>query len=127
MRAFARQQPRTVAETVDEAVRQQLRRDTGDGALSNGRKLGRATTRVTVRDDSSEVVADGSRAVWGIIEGGTTGHVIEAPRGKLLRTPHGPRRRVRVAGVRARRTFSDAAQRGLDDAQRQLESDWAQL
>lgn len=126
--AFAREQPRTAIEAVDDAVTRQLRRDTGgDGSLSNGRKLGRATTRVTERDGEAEVSADGSRAVWGILEGGTTGHVIEAPRGRLLRTPKGPRRRVRVSGVRARHTFTDAARTGLADAERELQRAWAQL
>jgi hypothetical protein len=126
--AFAREQPAELAEVIDERVTEQLRRDTGgDGALSNGRALGRATTRIDARVGEAEVRADGSIGLWRLLESGSKPHEIAAPRGRLLRTPYGPRRSVHVRGVRGRRTFSTGAQRGLTDASREMQQRWAQI
>lgn len=125
---FEREEPRSAIRVVDDAVRQQLQRDTGgDGGFSHGRNLGRATTRVTSRAGEAEVAAAGSLRVWGILQGGTSGHETRASRGRLLRTPYGPRPSVRVSGVRARETFTTGAQEGLDDARQELERAWGGL
>jgi hypothetical protein len=73
------------------------------------------------------VAADGSRAVWTILEDGTSAHDVVARSGSFLRTPYGPRRRVHVSGVRPRRTFTEGAERGLDVAARDAESAWARI
>jgi hypothetical protein len=120
--------PGEVIDVVDEAIVDQLRRDTGgDGAFSLGRKLGKATTRVTARPGEAVVAASGSRSVWGILEGGSTAHTVKAKRGKLLRTPYGPRPSVRVSGVPARHTFQRGAETGLDKAEAELERMWGGL
>lgn len=125
---FERDAPRDAIRVVDQAVRDQLQRDTGgDGGFSHGRDLGRATTRVTSSAGEAEVEASGSMRVWGILQGGTRGHEVRAAKGKFLRTPQGPRRSVRVSGVSARETFTTAAQAGLEDAARELERAWGEL
>src|ERR1043165_1990059 len=85
---FAREEPTSAIRLVDDAIRAQLRADTGDGAFSRGRKLGRATTRINRGNDSAEVVAAGSRSIWTILEQGTGGHEVRAKKGKVLRTPY---------------------------------------
>jgi hypothetical protein len=127
VRRFTDQAPGDAIEVVDRSITARLRADTGDGALSRGRGLGRATTTITRRAGEAEIVASGSRAVWGIIEGGTTAHVITAERGRLLRTPKGPRPRVRHPGSAGKHTFTEGATRGLTDAERRLESDWGRF
>jgi hypothetical protein len=127
VRRFADDWPADGARIVDEAVRRRLNADTGDGGLSHGRNMGRATTRINVRGGEAEVVADGSRRVWGILEGGTSPHVVKASRGRMLRTPFGPRPSVRVSGVRPRHTFTEGADDGLARAARDAESAWAKV
>lgn len=128
VRRFAEAAPGDLIALVDDEIKRQLARDTGgDGALSHGRKLGRATTTVSTRNGEAEVTASGSRNVWGILQGGTSAHVVNAPRGGYLATPYGPRRSVRVSGAPARKTFTEAADRGLDDASRELQSTWSQV
>ena len=127
VRRFADDWPGQAAELVDDAIRRRLNADSGDGGLSHGRNMGRATTRITVRDGDATVDADGSRRVWGILEGGTTAHVVTAGRGRLLRTPYGPRPSVRVAGVRARHTFTIGADTGLQAAERDADSAWSRI
>ena len=125
---FEREAPRDAIAEVEDAVAQQLRRDTGgDGGFSHGRNLGRASLRVTARPGEAELEAAGSLRVWGILQGGTSGHETRARKGRLLRTPYGPRPAVRVSGVKARETFTKAAQAGLKDAQRELERAWGGL
>jgi hypothetical protein len=62
--------------------------------------------------------------VWGILEGGTSGHTQRAPQGRPLRTPHGPRQAVTVSGVSPRHTFTEACEDGLTSAARELERGW---
>jgi len=125
---FTRDAPRQAIRVVDDAVTQQLRRDTGgDGGFSHGRNLGRATTRVTSSAGEAEVAASGSLRVWGILQGGTSGHEVRPGGRGLLRTPYGPRPFVRVSGVSARETFTRGAQTGLEGAARELESRWVDL
>lgn len=125
---FVRDWPERGAERVQRSLQEQLRRDTGgDGALSRGRNLGTATLSLTAGDGEAEVSAAGSMAVWGILQGGTSAHEVRARPGRLLSTPYGPRPSVRVSGVRARRTFTEGADRGLDDAERLLLADWGRL
>jgi hypothetical protein len=124
---FADDWPADGIAVVDEAITARLRADTGDGGFSRGRRMGRATTRITKASGSAEVVADGSRAVWTILEDGTAAHDVVAPSGGFLRTPYGPRRRVHVSGVRARRTFTLGAETGLDAAARDAETRWARI
>jgi hypothetical protein len=124
---FADDWPADGIEVVDQAITDRLRADTGDGGLSHGRGMGRATTRVTKRAGEAEVAADGSMRVWGIIEGGTSAHTVTAKRGKMLRTPYGPRRSVHVSGIPARHTFTEGADTGLDAAARDAESAWARV
>lgn len=113
---------------VDTAILTRLRADTGgDAGFSHGRNLGKASTRTTVRRGEAVVEADGSRQVWAILQGGTTAHVVKASQGRFLRTPHGPRREVRVRGVRARETFSEGADRGLEMAARELDRAWSRV
>ena len=73
------------------------------------------------------MTADGSRRVWGILEGGTSAHVVNARAGGFLRTPYGPRRRVKVSGAPARHTFTEAADRGLDRAAKDAEAAWSRI
>jgi len=125
---FADDWPAAGAEVVDETITARLRADTGgDGGLSHGRGLGRATTRITKRRGEAEVSADGSMRVWGILEGGTSTHTVKARGGGFLRTPYGPRRTVTVSGVPARRTFTEAAETGLQAAARDAEAQWARI
>ena len=123
---FADTAPRQAIRVVDDAVRDQLQHDTGDGSFSRGRNLGRATTRVTSSAGEAEVEAAGSLRVWAILESGTSAHQVRADRGRLLRTPYGPRPAVRVSGVPPRQTFSRGAQAGLEDAAQELERAWGQ-
>jgi hypothetical protein len=128
VRRFNRIAPGEAIDVVDEEVTRQLRVDTGgDGALSHGRTLGRADTRVTHSEGEAEIAAAGSMRVWGIIEGGTSSHTIDAGPGHVLKLPFGFRRRVTVRGVRARRTFTESCARGMERAARKLESDWSAL
>jgi hypothetical protein len=124
---FADDWPAQGARLVDDSIRRRLNADAGDGGLSHGRNMGRATTRINVRDGDAEVVADGSRRVWGILEGGTSAHVVRAAPGRMLRTPFGPRPSVRVSGVRARRTFSEGADDGLARAEQDASSAWSRI
>jgi hypothetical protein len=128
VRSFADTAPGDAIVVVDDAISARLNADTGgDGMLSRGRKLGRATTQITKRPGEAQVEPSGSRQVWGILQGGTVAHVVEARKGHVLATPYGPRPRVHVSGAPARRTFTEGAERGLVDAQRRLESDWGRL
>jgi hypothetical protein len=127
VRRFADTWPADGIELVDKAITDRLRADTGDGGLSHGRNMGRATTRITARKGEATVDADGSRRVWGILQGGTSTHTVTARPGRFLRTPYGPRRQVTVTGVRARRTFTEGADKGLADATKDAESTWSRL
>jgi hypothetical protein len=128
VRRFVEAAPGEAIAPVDEAITARLRRDTGgDGAFSRGRNLGRATTNVRRSNGEAEVTSAGSRAVWGILQGGTVAHVVRAAPGRYLATPSGPRRLVNVSGVSARHTFTEGAAAGIDDAERDIERRWAQL
>lgn len=128
VRRFADRAPGDVIDVVDAAITRRLLADTGgDGALSRGRKLGRATTSVTRRSGEATVEPSGSRAVWGILQGGTSAHVITAAPGSFLATPKGPRRQVRIPATRARLTFTEGAQVGLDAAERDMARRWAEV
>lgn len=128
MRQFVDKAPGDAIEVVDRAITAQLKADTGgDGALSRGRDLGRATTQTTRRKGEAEVAPSGSRAVWGILQGGTKAHTIVADKGRVLSTPKGPRPRVRIPATRGKHTFTEGADRGLDDAERELERAWGNI
>ncbi len=128
VRKFNDDAPGQAIEIVDKAITQRLRADTGgDGALSRGRKLGRASTQTTKRKGEAEVTPSGSHGVWGILQGGTRGHVVQAKSGGMLATPYGPRKRVEVSGAPAKRTFTEGAADGIDEAFRQLETDWGNI
>lgn len=101
-----RQWPTDAAALVERAVTDHLRSATGDGALSHDKGGGRATVTVRRRGGSATVEASGSMGVWAIVQNGTRAHDVVAKRGRVLRTPAGPRNRVRVSGVRGRRTFT---------------------
>lgn len=124
---FADDWPAVGITVVDQAVVDRLRADTGDGSFSHGRNMGRATTRIQKGRSEASVAADGSMRVWGILESGTSAHVVRAARGRMLRTPYGPRAQVRVSGVRARHTFTEGADRGLTGAVRDAETAWARV
>lgn len=127
VRRFAADWPADAITVVDDAITQRLRADTGDGSLSHGRGMGRATTRITRRKGEAVVETDGSMRVWGIIEGGTSAHIVDAGAGRALRTPHGFRRRVRVSGTRPRHTFTVGAEKGLSEAAKDAEAQWARI
>jgi hypothetical protein len=128
VRRFDRDAPGDAIDVVDDEITRQLRADTGgDGGLSRGRSLGRATTQVTKGKGEAEVVAAGSMRVWGIIEGGTSAHTMTAPQGHPLRTPYGPRYRARIGGSAARHTFTESCRRGLDRAADELTDAWVGL
>lgn len=123
---FADDLPGASIGVVERAIEARLRADTGgDGALSHGRNLGRATTSTTVSNGEAIVVPSGSRNVWGILQGGTQAHVVRAKPGSFLATPYGPRAQVHVGRSRARHTFTEGATIGLDAAQRDVERRWA--
>lgn len=115
---FERQWPDEAAAVVERAVAGQLRSATGDGAFSHGRKMGRATVAVRRHGKTTVVSADGSRAVWAILERGTRAHDVKARAGKVLRTPNGPRAKVHVSGVKGRRSWS----KGVESATPQVRS-----
>ena len=108
-----RQWPGDAAELVERAVTGELRSATGDGTFSRGRDMGRATVKIRKRGTGVSVEADGSMGVWAIVERGTRAHDVVAGRGKLLRTTQGPRKRVRVSGVRGRRSWSRGVQSAM--------------
>src|SRR5690348_6185709 len=100
-----RQWPADAAAQVERVVTADLRSATGDGALSR-LSGGRATVVVRRSAGGATVEAGGNRGLWAILERGTKPHTVTAKRGRLLRTPAGPRPRVQVSGVRARKTWS---------------------
>ena len=100
--------PREASQIVQRDAERQLRAATGDGSLSGGRDLGRATVTVKASAGRASVAQSGSARVWAIVEGGTKPHTVKARRGKLLRTPYGPRPSVTVAGTPAKRPWSRA-------------------
>lgn len=65
--------------------------------------------------------------MWGILQGGTSGHTQRAPQGHPLRTPSGPRQTITVSGVRARETFTEGCEAGLTRAARDLQNSWARV
>lgn len=109
------------------AVEAELRADTGDGMLSHGRHLGRATVEIDASAGEAEVAAAGSMAVWAIIQRGTTAHTVRAAPGKALSTPHGPRVEVHVSGAPARRTWTRGNERGLPEVQSDLERRFSRI
>lgn len=113
---FERQWPGDAAALVGRAVTAELRSATGDGALSRDKSRGRATVATRKRGGTAVVEADGNMGVWAIIQSGTRAHTVDAGAGKVLRTPQGPRRRVRVSGVRARRTWTRGVADGMPKA-----------
>jgi len=127
VRRFERDAPGEAIDVVDDEITRQLRADTGDGSLSHGRNLGTATTTTTSGPGEAEVIASGSMRVWGIIEGGTSAHTMVAARGRVFRTPYGPRPRVHVGGAAGKRTVTEACARGLERAADQLADTWAGL
>lgn len=131
VRTFANDCPGETIELVERAIDAQLRADTGgDGALSNARKLGRATVETTRGRGDAEASAAGARVIWSWLERGTSAHVVEAKgrgRSAVLATPYGPRKRVKVSGMRAKRTWSRGADEGMRNAERDIERRWSQI
>lgn len=113
IKRFVDDWPTQGAEVLARSVDDALREATGDGGFSHGTELGRASVEVEGGRTTADVVAAGSARVWGILEGGTTAHEVKAKPGKVLATPAGPRRRVRVGGVRPRRTWTRGVESGL--------------
>jgi len=108
-----REWPRDAADVLERAVTGQLRSATGDGALSHGRDMGRATVVARGGAGKATVEAGGSMAVWAIIQSGTSGHTVRAGAGRVLRTPFGPRRQVTVSGAPGKRTWTHGVARGM--------------
>lgn len=108
-----REWPRDAARDLERVVTGNLRAATGDGALSHGRRMGKATVDVHGSAGKATVEAGGSMAVWAIIEAGTKPHTVRAGRGGVLRTPFGPRPAVTVSGAPARRTWTRGVARGM--------------
>lgn len=103
---FADDWPRLGAQLIAQSVQKQLHTAPGGG---NIRGIGSATVTVDSSPGSADVSAAGSRRVWSWIEDGTSAHRIAARstrRTDALRTPYGPRRRVKVRGMRAGHTWS---------------------
>lgn len=119
---FADDWPAEGADVLADAVERQLRADTGgDGRFSRDRSGGRATVEVDAGRGQADVTGAGSMGTWAILEHGTRSHDVAAAEGRALSTPHGPRRSVRVSGVRPRETWT----RGVDDGMSDLERDGA--
>lgn len=100
--------PRDAATEVERVVTSALHAATGDGALSHGRNLGRATVEVEARPGAASVTAGGSMGVWAIINRGTRAHDVVAAPGRPLSTPYGPRQRVHVAGAPGKQVWPRA-------------------
>lgn len=115
---MTQQWPNAAAALVERAVTAELRSATGgDGALSHDKGGGRATVMTRRRGQGAATVeAAGSIGTWAILQRGTRPHTVNARRGKVLRTPYGPRRTVRVSGVRGRRTWTQGVDDGLPQA-----------
>jgi hypothetical protein len=125
---FADDWPAQGATVLQRAVEQQLRADTGgDGGLSHARDLGRASVDVDPGRASADVLGAGSMAVWVMLEHGTRGHDVRAGRGRVLRTPYGPRRVVHVSGMAAKRTWSSGVQAGMPQVARDGEAAWSRV
>lgn len=92
-----------------EASRQAASATGGDGRLSRWKSIGAAT--VDVSGGNGQATVTGQGGLWSVLENGTTAHEAAAasasPR-DALRTPYGPRRRVRVKGVPGKNTWTRA-------------------
>jgi hypothetical protein len=128
VRRFADDWPKQGAEVLSRDVTDRLRADTGgDGRLSHYRGGG-ATVQVTSGAGTAEVAGSGAMGVWAILESGTTAHTVtgRGARGVVL-SPYGPRRSVRVSGVRGKQTWSQGVDRGMDAADADAGRAWAQV
>lgn len=120
---FVTDWPHEGAVIVERAVTAELRSAPGGGNVPG---VGRATIEVQSSAGSADVSAAGSMRVWAWSENGTRAHAVEARRGRLLRTPYGPRQRVRVSGWRASHAWSNGVERAepavMRDAMARLEA-----
>lgn len=124
---FADDWPREGAAIIERAVMSELAAAPGGGAVGG---IGRATVTVEASAGSADVSGDGSMRVWSWLENGTRAHPIAAAstrRSDALSTPYGPRRRVTVAGWRARRTWTAGVARADPLVVRDAEARLAKL
>ena len=119
--------PRDAAQLVEKAVDAGLRQATGDGGFSHGPRMGRASVRVNASSGRARVEAAGSMAVWTILETGTTPHTVDAGPGRVVRTPFGPRRRVRVSGVSGRHTWTRAVTQAMPQVRRDAADEFRRM
>lgn len=113
---FADEWPRDAADLIAQRMTTALRADTGgDGRFTNS-KMGAGTVDAKTAAGGASVAAGGSQGVWTWLEHGTRGHTSQAAPGHALRTPQGPRAKVKVRGMRAKRTWSRNIGRAVDEA-----------
>lgn len=124
IRSFASDAPTLGATTAAATIEQQAAADTGGDSRLSNHASGSATVSVEGGDSEATAEADGSRAVWAILEDGTAAHVIRPRAGRYLMTPMGPRRMVHVRGVAARGTWSKGVAAGMVEAERELMAGW---
>jgi hypothetical protein len=113
---FADEWPRDGAHLIQTRMESALRADTGgDGRFSHS-KMGAGTVDARTASGGASVAAGGSNGVWTWLEDGTRGHTSQAATGHALRTPYGPRQKVKVGGMKAKRTWSRNIGRAVDEA-----------
>ena len=78
--------------------------------------MGAGDVDVSGGHGDAQVGAAGSHGVWTWLEHGTRPHVVQAATGRALRTPYGPRARVQVSGMAAKRTWTSNVGRAVDAA-----------
>jgi len=126
-RRFADEWPERGARVAALELERAVATDTGgDGRLRN-HPSGAATVSVDAGSGEATVMADGSGAVWAILEYGTSAHEIHAKPGRYLLTPMGPRRFVRVSGVAPRRTWTVGAAVAMAEAEREADIAFGEL
>jgi len=125
---FADDWPAQGADVLQRAITSQLQADTGgDGGLSHARNLGRANVEVDAAAGSADINGSGSMAVWVMLEHGTRAHDVRAGRGRVLRTPFGPRTVVRVSGMAAKRTWTRGVEAGMPQVARDGDAAWSRV
>ena len=111
---FADDWPRHGAEVAAEIVTAALAGD-GGGRFSNAPHM---SARVEVRGGNGSASAVGVGGGWTWLEHGTRSHTVNAKGGGFLRTPYGPRRKVEITGMPAKRTWTRGAARAVDAARK---------
>jgi hypothetical protein len=103
---FADEWPRDGADLIRTRMDAALKADTGgDGRFSHAR-MGAGAVDVSASSGGAQVSAGGSSGVWTWLEHGTRGHTSNANPRSALRTPYGPKARVKVGGMAAKRTWT---------------------